>query len=252
MAVHDWRLVDPGIFHAFHTLWISEINLALNGGLLPSGYYALPEQHAGQAIADVLTLHASTSDEPSGLPPDTGGVAIAQTAPRTRLRQTIEAGPAQLRRTLAIRHISGHRLVAMIEILSPGNKDRARHLADFVSKAVEALDAGINLLVIDLFAPSSNDPHGIHSAIRQRLEDSDEAFPPPANEPLVLAAYAAKGARAGAEAFIEHLNTGSDLPEMPLFLRPGRYVNVPLEKTYVAAFTGMPMFWRNVLQQGRV
>ena len=59
MPVHDWTLVDAGIVHAFHVTWVPEISRALNGGLLPGGYYALPEQHAGMAIADVLTLHAS-------------------------------------------------------------------------------------------------------------------------------------------------------------------------------------------------
>lgn len=36
--------------------------------------------------------------------------------------------------------------------------------------------------------------------------------------------------------------------EMPLFVRPDRYVNVPLEPTYQAAYRGMPAFWRAVLE----
>ena len=59
MPVHDWTRVEAGIFHAFHVAWIPELQKTLNGGLLPEGYYALAEQHAGRAIADVLTLHAS-------------------------------------------------------------------------------------------------------------------------------------------------------------------------------------------------
>ncbi len=35
---------------------------------------------------------------------------------------------------------------------------------------------------------------------------------------------------------------------MPLFLNPDRYVNVPLEATYLAAYRGMPAFWREVLE----
>lgn len=58
MPVHDWKQVDAGTFHAFHTAWITHLSEALNGGVLPSGYYALPEQHAGRFIADVLTLQA--------------------------------------------------------------------------------------------------------------------------------------------------------------------------------------------------
>ena len=48
------RKVDAGTFHHFHHGWIYEINQRLNGGMLPSGYYAMAEQHAGQAVADVL------------------------------------------------------------------------------------------------------------------------------------------------------------------------------------------------------
>jgi hypothetical protein len=40
------------------------------------------------------------------------------------------------------------------------------------------------------------------------------------------------------------------LPEMPLFLHSDRYINVPLEPTYEAAYGGMPAFWRDVLERG--
>src|SRR5947207_4024755 len=111
MPVHDWVRVEAGIFHAFHVAWIPELQKALNGGLLPEGYYALAELHAGRAIADVLTLHASpaTSDRES-LPPATGGTAVAEAPPRVRFRQTVEPAALARRRTLAIRHVSGHRL----------------------------------------------------------------------------------------------------------------------------------------------
>jgi hypothetical protein len=56
MPVHDWTRVEAGIFHDFHTVWIGALRTALNEGLLPQGYYALAEQHAGRSIADALTL----------------------------------------------------------------------------------------------------------------------------------------------------------------------------------------------------
>jgi len=37
------------------------------------------------------------------------------------------------------------------------------------------------------------------------------------------------------------------LLEMPLFLEPDLYVNVPLEATYLAAYRGVPLRWRRVL-----
>jgi hypothetical protein len=46
MPVHDWTRVEAGIFHAFHQNWIVALSAALNEGILPDDYYALPEQHA--------------------------------------------------------------------------------------------------------------------------------------------------------------------------------------------------------------
>ncbi len=246
MPVHDWTSVDAGLFHAFHTIWITEINNGLNRGLLPQGYYALPEQHAGRMIADILTLHASpTPAAPRFLPPATGGTVVAEAPPRVRRRQTVEPEALERRRSLAIRHVSGHRLVALLEIVSPANKDRARNVEDFTAKAVDALECGVHLLIVDLFPPGAHDPDGIHGVILRRLEQSDEPYDLPEDEPLTLAAYAT-GTRV--EVYLEHLAVGGVLPEMPLFLRPDRYVNVPLEETYGAAFGGMPVFWRDVLE----
>lgn len=246
MPVHDWTRVEAGIIHDFHTVWIGEIRTALNSGLLPEGYYALAEQHAGRSIADVLTLHASpVSQEPLPLPPDTGGIAVAEAPPRVRQTETIEPAALARRRTLAIRHVSGHRLVALLEIVSPANKDRARHVEEFAAKAVSALDVGVHLLLVDLFPPGPHDPHGMHGVLRQRLGLLDEPYDLPADEPLTLAGYAA-GSQI--KVYLEHVAFGAALPEVPLFVRPDRYVDVPLEPTYQGAYRGVPAFWRDVLE----
>ena len=61
MPVHAWTCVTAGTFHDFHNAWITELRNALNGGVLPAGYYALGEQRAGDVSPDVLTLHAETA-----------------------------------------------------------------------------------------------------------------------------------------------------------------------------------------------
>jgi hypothetical protein len=247
MPVHDWTRVEAGIFHDFHTAWVAEIRTALNEGVLPEGFYALAEQHAGQAIADVLTLHASpASAVPLPPLPTAGGTAVAEAPPKVRRRATMApSGLLALRRTLAIRHVSGHRLVALLEIVSPANKDRREHVAAFAQKAAEALNFGIHLLLIDLFPPGPYDPSGVHGAIRSLLEESDEPYDLPPDEPLTLASYAAG---VEVEIYLEHLAPGAPLVEMPLFLSRDRYVGAPLEATYAAAYRGMPTFWRNVLE----
>jgi hypothetical protein len=50
------------------------------------------------------------------------------------------------------------------------------------------------------------------------------------------------------DVYLEHAAVGAPLPEMPLFLSPEHYVNVPLEPTYQAAYHGFPAFWRAVLE----
>lgn len=65
---------------------------------------------------------------------------------------------------MTIRHASDHRIVALVEIASPGNKDRERSVSDFVDKAIAALRQGYHLLSIDLFPPGPFDPDGLHEA----------------------------------------------------------------------------------------
>jgi hypothetical protein len=246
MPVHDWTLVEAGIYHDFHVAWISEIRKGLNAGVLPQGFYALAEQHAGRTIADVLTLHVGpVSGEPVSSFPAAGGTALAEAPPKVRRRETVEGSASARRRTLAIRHVSGHRLVALLEIVSPANKDRQRTVDEFAAKAVEAIDAHVHLLVVDLFPPGRYDPQGMHGVIRQRLWQSDKPYDLPAAEPLTLASYAAG---LDVEIYLEHLAVGAALPEMPLFLSRDHYINVPLEPTYLDAYKGMPAFWRDVLE----
>jgi hypothetical protein len=244
MAVHDWTRVEAGIFHDFHTAWIAEIRKALNNGVLPEGFYALAEQHAGRAIADVLTLHTSPASlEPLPLDAPFGGTAVAEAPPKVRRRETLDLKAR--RRTLAIRHVSGHRLIALLAIVSSANKDRAQSVEEFVNKAVGALNAGVHVTLIDVWPPGSCDPEGMHGVIHQRLDWSGERYDLPPAEPLTLASYAAG---LEVDVYLEHLAIGAALPAMPLFLSRDRYINVPLESTYLAAYAGMPGFWRNVLE----
>jgi hypothetical protein len=244
MPVHDWTRVDAGIFHDFHNAWLLELANAFNGGLLPPGYYALTEQHAGKYVADLLALHTSTGDQAlPPLPPDSGGLALAEAPPKVRRKLTSTGSLRRLRRTLAIRHVSGHRLIALIEMVSPANKDRAEHVQELVGKAVTALEQGVHLLQVDLFPPGRHDPGGMHGAVWDHFDN--QPYDLPAAEPFTLAAYAAGPAP---EVYLEHLAVGDALPEMPLVLCWDRYIRVPLETTYQTAFRGRPAFWRDVLE----
>ncbi len=248
MPMHDWTQVEAGIFHAFHHEWISEISRALNGGLLPFDYYALPEQIAAGFGPDVLALQGGDSDL-GGDAGDfagghSGGTATALQA-RPRTRTVVETEAAFYRRqksTVVVRHSSGDRVVAMLEIVSPGNKSNKHAFRAFIDKACELLERRIHLLIVDPFPPGPRDPQGVHAAIWEQIEA--ESYQPPADQPLTLVAYECDLLT---RAYIEPTAVGQPLPAMPLFLEPNGCVMVPLEETYSTAFAVMPHRWRSVL-----
>jgi hypothetical protein len=250
MPLHDWSRVEPRIFHAFHASWIIEIQNSLNAGLLPDGYYALAEQHAGDYVADVLALHIPPS--PEQLEPVTysasdlsGGTAVVDAPPQVARREKIELDILEIQRRVSIRHLSSHRIVAILEIVSPGNKNNQSRFDQFVHNTVDAIQSYIIVLLIDLHATGRFDRDGIHSIIRSLLAPHlAPAIDPPRYS--TLASYCPDPPRS-VDMYVEHVEPEMPLPDMPIFLNPERYVNVPLEATYLEAWKGMPAFWRNVV-----
>jgi len=245
MPIHDWTRVNAGTWHAFHLSWISELQAALNGGRLPPSYYAQAEQIVGPLGPDVLTLQTvNSTDEPEAELQPEGGLAVAVAPPRTRVVDEVQISDYALRRrTLVIRHASSDRIVALLELMSPGNKAAQFAFRSFVDKAVEAIWRGYHLLIVDLFPPTPRDPEGIHGAIWAELGSTSFKLPP--GEPLTLAAYSAGPTK---RAYVEPTAVGRTLLEMPLFLEPEIYINVPLEESYLAAYRGVPERWKRVLE----
>lgn len=244
MPIHDWRRVNAGTFYHFHTTWITHTSDRLNDGLLPAGYYAMAEQHAGKMIADVLTLQVRDAP-PLEAAGGGGPIAVADAPPRTSRKMVAspDAVYREARRTLTVRHTSDHHVVAMLEIVSRANKDRESSVSEFVEKVWAALRDGVHLLVLDLFPSGKYDPGGMHNMIWSHYDAID--YEPPAEKPLTAVAYAAYRLP---EAYVEPLAVGDLLPDMPLFLHPDWYLNVPLENTYQTAYRGVPAYWRGVVE----
>lgn len=134
-------------------------------------------------------------------------------------------------------------MTALIEIISPGNRGSQRELSDLLNKLVGAIQQSCHLLIIDLFPPNRVVPGGVYGALLEAL--GGEPYVAPRDRPLTIAACAAGPAP---RAYAEPVGVGGPLCEMPLFLSPDWYVNVPLESTYAAAWTGVPSFWQSVLE----
>jgi hypothetical protein len=217
MPIHDWGRVKAGTYHNFRFLWVAAIVDRLNAGLLRRNYYAILQQAVALSVPDFKPIWE-------------------QPIPNEQERYARKAN------RVVIRHNRG-KVVAVIEIVSPGNKDRQTALKAFVDKAADLLIQQVNLLVIDPFPPGQHDPQGIHKAIWD--EFSDEPFELPSDKPLTLASYQAAPIKT---AYIEPIAVGDHLPDMPLFLREEFYVPVPLEETYQTTWNVLPVQVRELLE----
>jgi Protein of unknown function (DUF4058) len=236
MPVHDWSRLEPGDFHDFHQGWVVGICNALNGGLLPAAYMAMSERVTGRAIPDVHTHQTSDPRE------DAGGIAVATTPPFARvIAKSEKINYAKRADRVVIRHGRG-KVVAIIEIVSPGNKDSRNAIRTFVEKAADILNQGVNLLIVDLFPPSPRDPQGIHKAIWD--EFGDEPFEVPPGKPLTVASYIGGDIPT---AYVEPIGIGDPLPPLPIFLSETRYIPAPLEATYLQTWAVFPALLRDII-----
>ena len=236
MPIHDWSAVNATVFHHFHQAWTMTMCNTLNGGLLPTGYGALVEQHAEGLVPDVLSLQRRPRPERSG------GRVVTAAPPQAR--HTIRAqGSALARRgnRVVVRHALGD-VVSVIEVVSPGNKGSRSSLRSFVEKTIEFLQKGVHVLVLDLFPPSTRDPQGIHKAIWDAVEK--RPFELPTDKQLTLAAYVSDRPLT---AYVEPVGVGDTLPDMPVHLDPDSYVLLPLEATYEATWASCPDIMREAV-----
>jgi hypothetical protein len=243
MPIHNWSRIPSGLFHDFHQTWCIHIKSALNSGLLPKGLSALVEQRAGPKEADVLAIESFRLGGKPGIKDD-GGLLTLDPPSTSIVRKTTNEIYADRSNRIVVKHHLG-RIVAIIEILSPGNKDSRAALRDFVDETIDFMRRGVHLLLIDLFPPSSRDPFGMHKVIWDEIHD--EPFQFPSGKDRILASYEMDAIRT---AYIEPVAVGDRLPDMALFLVNGMHVRVPLESTYMSTWDASPEEMRHAVETG--
>ena len=243
MPLHDWTRVPSGLFHDFHQTWSIHIKTALNGGILPKGLSALVEQRTGPKEADVLAIESRARARRPAM--DNSGGLLTRERPTTTItcRTTNEIYAGRANRIVVKHHLG--RTVAVIEILSPGNKDSRAALRDFVDKTIDFLRAGIHVLLVDLFPPTPRDPLGMHKLVWDEI--SDKPFTFPAGKDRILASYETGAEKA---AYVEPIAIGDALPDMALFVAEGMHVKVPLEATYQTAWAACPEAMQEAVETG--
>ena len=248
MPIHNWMKVEAGVFHYLHLRWIGTICDSLNDGRLPSDYYAIGENRTrGLAFEpDVMALHRGDAD--SDLSSNGTGKSVGLLTAQPKATVMAESDLDAYRRKqnrIAVRTASGDHLVAVLEIVSSGNKSSRKAIRDFVDKAEAFLERDIHFMFVDLYPYGSLDPCGLHGMMWEEMTGQD--FVPPEDMPLCAASYQANGLL---RVFVEPLAVGMALPSMPLYIESDAYVSVPLEMTYQTALAAIPQHIRNSLPGG--
>jgi hypothetical protein len=126
----------------------------------------------------------------------------------------------------------GARLAAVVELISPANKDRPDRRRAFAAKCVAYLQRGVGLINVDIVTESRAN---LHNDVLELLGHAPAAMP--ADVHLYAAAYhpTRRGDANLLDLWPEPLTVGQPLPLLPLALRGAFRVPVDLEATYTEA-----------------
>lgn len=157
----DPYLEDPNLWPDVHLTLIIAMRAALNA-VMPSGFRAAadryvwihePDAEAQKRVApDVFVVE---SDPERASPGTTGSVATPASA-----AVVFPAVKREGNKYLKIVEARTHRLISVIEVLSPINKKAGADREAYLTKRVDYLTAGVNLVEIDLLRAGQRIPLG--------------------------------------------------------------------------------------------
>ncbi|HEY7329975.1 MAG TPA: DUF4058 family protein [Gemmataceae bacterium] len=217
-------------WESFHSSWATRIADALTERWLPPNYIAEEHTHLGPSIEiDVATFERETTTAGAET---NGGVATA--GPKVWAPPSADGSfAAVFPDTFEIRVLctdTGPKLVAAIELISPGNKDRASERRAFAIKCASYLYQGISVIIVDIV---TNRRANLHNEILDLMKGVDSLQLPPESN---LYAVAYQPLRRGKEDVIDiwrsPLELGRALPTLPLGLRADFVIAVNFEETY--------------------
>jgi hypothetical protein len=220
-------------WESFHSSWATKLADTLTERWLPPNYIAEEQVHLGPSIEiDVATL----ARDASGISEEEGG-AVATLGPKVWTPPTADAViPSVFPDTFEVRILStdtGPKLVAAIELISPGNKDRPAERRAFATKVASYLYQGISVIIVDIV---TNRRANLHNEVLRVMEAAETLQLPPETT-LYAVAYHPLRRSQGDEIDIwrSPLVLGGDLPTLPLGLRADLVIPVDFELTYAEA-----------------
>jgi hypothetical protein len=218
-------------WESFHSRWANSIADALNE-LLPERFVAEVQLHLGSQVeADVAEFERGGSTPPAGNGQQ-GALAVQTWAPPAITMVLSAVFPDDLEVHVRDQQDDA-RLVAVIELVSPRNKDRAESRQAFAAKSAAYLQRAIGLVVLDIV---TNRDANLHNQLVDLLQ-ADPSFTMSKKSSLYAVAYrpGRHESQNQIAAWAVPLSVGTPLPVMPLPLRAYGLVPLDLEATYQEA-----------------
>jgi hypothetical protein len=219
-------------WESFHSNWATKLADALTERWLPPNYIAEEHVHFGPSVEiDVATF----AKEASGGEGKDGTVATL--GPKVWTPPAADAViPSVFPETFEVRIHStdtGPKLVAAIELISPGNKDRPAERKAFATKVASYLYQGISVIIVDIV---TNRRANLHNEVLQVMEAA-ETLQLPTETTLYAVAYRPLRRNHADEIDLwrSPLTLGGSLPTLPLGLRGDLAIPVDFESTYAEA-----------------
>jgi hypothetical protein len=221
MPLHDWSKLPE--WEGVHQLWIVGLYHDIKAKL-PAGYRAALATVPSLTVGGPST-HPDVSVKRQPIPEvDDSSLQSADDG----LEFEAEVSLLALDSTTMIQIFRASNLVAALELISPGNKDRESVRKSTVDRFVGYLALGIHLAFVDVHAQPQK--FSLADAIARDLD-----FPqPPCPAPQAISYRVGNAPDRGRSLAVRRasLTIGEPLPMMPLSLSQFQHVAVDLESTY--------------------
>jgi hypothetical protein len=225
-------LDDMRHWEGFHATWPVMI-VSLLRHKLPSRYFAEPRVHpASSAEIDVATFEKEGENV---LAADNGrndgGIATAVWAPPRPTLTVVSDLPVQPVYEVRVYDEKRHsRLVAAVEIVSPGNKDRPENRAAFVAKCAGLFQERVSVVIVDVVTTRTQN---LYAELLDLIGKSDPSLQP---EPPPLYVTACRMTKRdnewNLETWLQTLDLDRALPTVPLWLADNFAVPLELNESY--------------------
>jgi len=217
----------------FHGWWAAALAENLNDHLLPPEYFAEFQVTLGARIeVDVAAFDESTESD-NARQGASGTAVLARTWSPPAPAAVLPAVFPDDFEVQIFRSDTGPTLVAAIELISPGNKDREETRRAFAVKCAAYLQRGIGLIVVDIVTSRRAN---LHNELMDLLRtETGNTFP--TSTWLYATAYrpAHRQERNEIDVWRESLAIGVHLPTLPLPIRGLGCLPIDLESAYMEA-----------------